>query len=408
MNTNFELKQLNNKDYLEARKLKVRAKCEKLLAALPSFVKDFYLSREGTNEDLTRLAYLKDLKEFFEYEAKILNIKPDEIDIELFEKLTAEDIDIYKIHLLMRNKHATAKRKLASIASFYKFLCIKKGIKNNPTLKIDWPKTEEPNIIWLDGAQIESILSGILANDKQIYYVDDDGNYKISSDSKNQGKNARIKGNFVNNQSKYKVDDISELTKKRREKTKLRDYAMFALFLGTGMRISELISVNAEDVNFRTNTIDIIGKGNRKRTVSFNETVKNALLDYLNKPNGRSALRTKNMTSNALFLASGGNRISAGAVESNVKELVRTYYPYTDTDRDEITGIISSDRFRDKFSPHKLRSTFATRVLKQSGGNLKLTANLSGNSVEVAAKHYAAIKKEEELSFNKEQSLTDF
>lgn len=371
-------------EYLQERDNLTIEKSRKLLADLPPYVKMFYDSKKGAKKELTRYAYVLDIKNFLEYLSPIHHEDVQTFPFEKLGMLSVQDIDEYRNILFKDYKPASVKRKLASISSFYKYLVLAGFVKNNPAAIIDWPKEDNSKaIVFLDDEQTSRLLKGIYANDKQIYYLDEDGNLSVSTRSKDKWQVSRepIKGTPKNKYHDYIVDDISPATKKRREKVKLRNYCIALLFLKTGMRVSELVSIDLGDIDFRNTIINITGKGGKTRPVGFGEPgIVDALKTYINVD--RKALLGKNKGEKALFVSSSGHRITVRNVEIMIKEMVQTY--------------LADDEFvkKEDFSPHKLRSTCATRLLKETEGNIKGVSELLGHkSIEITARRYAAMNQ---------------
>ena len=155
------------------------------------------------------------------------------------------------------------------------------------------------------------------------------------------------------------------------EKNKLRNIAIFTLFLGTGIRVSECVGLNIEDVDFKENRIKIIRKGGKEEYVYFGEDVAEALGNYIEL--SRCEIEPKEGHEHALFYSIQRRRITVRAVE----ELVKDYAA-------QVTSF-------KHITPHKLRSTYGTALYRQTG-DIYLVADVLGhNDVNTTKKHYAAI-----------------
>lgn len=366
-------------EYLIDRDNKNIAKAKALLNELPPYVKQFYDAKKSAKKELTRYAYVQDIKDFLSYLAQIHHKEVKTFPFELLGELTVQDIDEYKNVLLKDYASSSVKRKLASLSTFFKYMVLAGFIKNNPAAIIDWPAEDKSKaIIYLDNEQTAKLLEGIYANNKQIFYLSKDG--ALIENQRKKDKSA-IKGTAKNKYVDYIVGPIDDSTRKRRERVRLRNYCIVLLFLKTGMRVSELVSIDLDDINFKEALINITGKGGKTRPVSFDEDVAiSALRDYISTE--RKSLTAKKTGEKALFVSMRGSRMTVRQVENIIKEMVQTYLADDETLR------------KRDFSPHKLRSTCATRLLKETGNVAGVADYLGHDSPVVTTKHYAAIVKE--------------
>lgn len=157
------------------------------------------------------------------------------------------------------------------------------------------------------------------------------------------------------------------------EKNKVRDSAILILFLGTGIRISELVGLNNEDINFKDNSFIVTRKGGSKSILFFDDDVAAALQRYSDYKD-ESGLA--NGDEDALFLSSQKKRITVRAVENLVQKYAKIVSPLK------------------KISPHKLRSTYGTRLYKATGDIYVVADVLGHKDVNTTRKHYAAISED--------------
>ncbi|MDO8885371.1 site-specific tyrosine recombinase XerD [Candidatus Oleimmundimicrobium sp.] len=136
-----------------------------------------------------------------------------------------------------------------------------------------------------------------------------------------------------------------------------RDKALLEILYGTGVRVSELVGLDVDDVNFSQQEIRVFGKGRKERVVPINQTALNSVKYYLS--NGRKEL-LKNKEKKALLLNRLGERLSDGAVRRILKKYVKQ------------TGVEIG------ITPHVLRHTFATHLL-ESGADLRSIQELLGH-----------------------------
>ena len=367
-----------SKEYLYQRDNKYMAKSQALLDELPYYVKQFYDGKKGSKKEMTRHAYLLDIKAFLTYLAPIHHAEVKTFPIDILGSLTIQDIIDYKDSFGQKYKPATERRKLASLSTFFKYLVVAKVIDNNPVAALEFPTDDKSrNIVFLDNEQTVILLEGILRNDKQLYYRTDE---KELTPSSVPGKGS-IKGIAKRKSTDYIVRNIDDtITKHRREKVKLRNYVITFLFLKTGLRVSELVSIDLTDIDWRNTTITVIGKGGKSRPVGFGEELLvNKLRLYIETD--RKELTKKNPTEPALFVSTRGSRMSVKQVETMIKEMVQTYLA-------DDESIMHSD-----FSPHKLRSTCATRLLEQTGDIKGVSDLLGHDNLNVTSQHYAFLNQ---------------
>jgi site-specific recombinase XerD len=197
-------------------------------------------------------------------------------------------------------------RKLASLKAFFKFSVREGVIDNNPAVLVKSPKTKKRLPIVLSEEQISSVIESI------------DGKTFIAK----------------------------------------RNKAILELFYSTGIRLSELISLNIGDLNFNKMTIQVLGKGNKERIVPFGDSAKSALLNYLEiRQNQFEKVRLEN----PLFISRGGSRIARQTVQMTVRKL------------------LSKVSEEEHLSPHIFRHSFASHLLDR-GADLNAVKDLLGHS----------------------------
>lgn len=316
-----------------------------LLKDLPSFARDYFRAAEATTSTRTRLSYAYDLRVFFQFlmeenpYIKAQSMK--DIPISILDELQAIDIEEYEEYLKVyttgdktfTNKERGIKRKLASLRSFYSYFYKREMIHNNPTVLIDMPKIHDKTIIRLDTDEVALLLD----------YIEHAG------------------------------ESLTGTKKAYYEKTKERDLALITLLLGTGIRVSECVGLDLDDVDFKNNGIKVTRKGGNEMVVYFGDEVEKALRNYLTIRAGITPLAGHE---HALFYSTQKRRITVRAVENLVKKYAR-----------EITTT-------KKITPHKLRSTYGTALYKETG-DIYLVADVLGHKdVNTTKKHYAALDDE--------------
>ena len=223
---------------------------------------------------------------------------------------------------------------MSALRSFYGYYFKRQIISKNPTLLVEMPKLHEKAIIRLDTDEIAMLLD----------YVDHGG------------------------------DNLTGQRKAYFEKTKNRDLAILTLLLGTGIRVSECVGLDLQDIDFKNNGITVTRKGGNQMVVYFGEEVENALKTYLYTTRKQTIPLSGH--ENALFLSTQRKRMGVQAVENMVKKYAREVTP------------------NKKITPHKLRSTYGTALYKETG-DIYLVADVLGHKdVNTTKKHYAAIDED--------------
>lgn len=327
-------------DYYTQRNNKNIVAIEKLLENdLPAFCYDYFLGIDSQTSTLTRLNYAHDLKIFFFFlkERKFRGKDVKDFTLDDLNQVTSNDIEYFlgflshynydgKIHTC--NDRAKA-RKLSSVRAMFKYFFNKGYISVDNSAKVATPKLHEKPIIRLDSDEVYNIID-----------------------------TAESGAGLTTHQMAY------------HEKNKVRDTAILMLFLGTGIRISELVGLNNEDLNFKDNSFVVTRKGGSKAILYFDEDVAAALQRYLEY---KELNETECKEPNALFVSNKSGRITVRAVENLVKKYAKIVSPLK------------------KISPHKLRSTYGTALYKATG-DIYIVADVLGHKdVNTTRKHYAAI-----------------
>mgnify|MGYP003571360422 CR=1 FL=1 len=334
---------MKNKTYFEEREISCVERINAIIKELPYFVEDFFVGVENRTSPLSRLNYAYDLRVFFDFLTKKVfrTKKINEIELADLDNLDASDFEYFLSYLSHytingndeRCTETGKARKLSTLRAFYKYFFNKNKLKANTPTKVAMPKIHEKEIIRLE------------SNEK----VDEVGDML------------------------YVVETGRGLTKKQmafHEQTKTRDIAIITLFLGTGIRISELVGLNVEDIDFKTNSFIVTRKGGNRAVLYFNDEVASALFTYYNERKENKAVSKEE---NALFLSLQNKRISTRTVQELVKKYAKIITPLK------------------KITPHKLRSTFGTNLYRQTGDIYVVADCLGHKDVNTTKKHYAAI-----------------
>lgn len=318
------------------------------LAGLPDFVFTFIQSYYDGESVNTQIAYSIDITTYLTFlqryrypeVAKLEDFTPKHLDA-----VTVDDLINFKAYLreyeiytqtasgetvsrTVQNSSYGINRKLSAIRSLYSYLYKTDKIEKNVTDKITFA-----NI-----------------------------NQKIKKPLTTQ-ETVRILDVIFNGEKYYTGRDLAEY-----QNRKLRDIAIFTTYLGTGVRVSELVNLNVDDLCFDTSSFLVTRKGGEQQEIFMPVQVEQELLAYLEERKKIDAA-----DKNALFLSRLGKRLTVASVERNLKRYCLT------------AGVTH----RDKTRPHALRRTFACRLL-EDGVDIKMVAELMGHkNIEVTHKFYA-------------------
>lgn len=328
--------------YHEEEKKELTIKLRKLLFQLPDFCYEYFRGIEPTTAERTRLGYAHDLMIFFEFmlenlpslEGKTMK----EIQISHLKEITATQLEMFLDYLTyydrggeeFQNGEKGKARKLAAVRSMFKYFYRKQLIPANPASLISTPKIHDKTIIKLDVDEIARLLDQVESGD--------------------------------------------QLTKKQQlyhKSNKTRDLALVTLLLGTGIRVSECVGLDLQDVDFNHNGIKIIRKGGNEAIVYFGAEVREALIDYIKE---RKEIIPMEGHENALFLSMQKRRLTVRSVENLVKKYSQS--------------VIALKHI----SPHKLRSSYGTALYNETG-DIYLVADVLGHKdVNTTRKHYAQLE----------------
>ena len=212
----------NSKNYHDEQNNLNTLKMREVVATLPSFCKQFFRGIQEYTSSRTRLAYAYDIRVFFEFihtansACRSMNIT--DFPLSILDMITREDIEEYLEYITYyvkdnkeySNNERGKKRKLSALKSFYNYFFCEELIKTNPAALVPLPKEHEKEIVRLDIDEVAILLDQVEEGDK-----------------------------LTKSQLKY------------HQKTRLRDVALLTLLLGTGIRVSECVGLDINDVDFR-------------------------------------------------------------------------------------------------------------------------------------------------------------
>ena len=275
-----------------------------ILNKSPNSIKEY-------NYDLMNFLKFIKIQYKLTHEKDYTKINISDLNIDIIKKISVDDIHKYISYMAteLRSKPTTRARKLSSIRIFFKYLSQKaKLIDVNPAQNLETPKL---------GKRLPKYLS--LDESKKLLQV------AQSDDNRN-----------------------SE-----------RDFAIITLFLNCGMRLSELVNINIKDITFSESKLNVIGKGNKERTIYLNNACVSAINQYLLV---RPKEGIKYDSKDALFLSERRERISNRTVQLIVKKELQK------------AGLDIN-----KYSVHKLRHTAATLMYQYGNVDIRALQELLGH-----------------------------
>ena len=284
----------------------------------PPLLRDFlfYMLTIRGRSPKTVDAYYIDLRTFLRYikmhaglmgaATSFSDIQIEDVSLELIQAVTLSDIYSFLNYAMTDrdNQAKTRSRKVSSIRSFFKYLTTKAGVlEENPVKDLEMPGAKKTMPKYLTLEESLELLSAVSSPFPQ------------------------------------------------------RDTCILVLFLNCGMRLSELVGINIQDI--RDNTVRLLGKGNKERIVYLNEACLYALQEYLKiRVPPQNAVHR-----NALFLSKRGARLTTRRVQQIVEDCLRS------------AGL--GDR---GYSPHKLRHTAATLMYQHGGVDIRVLKEILGHA----------------------------
>jgi len=284
----------------------------------PDCLNDFfnYLGTIKGKSPNTIIGYKADLIMFFRFiklykKMVSADIEFEEIDVSDVDKTFLRRITLSDLYAFIsftenyRNNGSYARaRKVASLKSFFKYIHGKtKLIEENPTLELESPKINKRNPLYLTLNESKALLNNITGVNKE------------------------------------------------------RDYCIITLFLNCGLRLSELCSIDISKV--KGDTLTIIGKGNKERTVYLNNMCLKAMNRYMVV---RNESTDKIIDKDAFFISRNNRRINKRTVELLVKKYIK-----------------NAGLDYDKYTPHKLRHTAATLMYKHGNVDIRSLQQILGH-----------------------------
>ncbi len=341
-----------------------------IIPSLPAFCEDFFIGISSVTTVLTRFNYGTDLIVFFNYlvsDGAIfdgMNVR--DITLSDLNTVKGKDIERFVDYIggyytvngdFVKNSDKAKARKLSAVRSLFKYLYTHELIGENVTTKVAMPKLREKEIIRLENDEVQEVFELL---DTESTFISE-------------------QQNAYNNNN-----------------TKVRDNAIITLLLGTGIRVSECVGLNLDDINFANKSFIVTRKGEKESILYLNDEIIDAINAYL--PVRKAQLEKKKISAeevDALFLSLQNKRITVRAVEIMVKKYAQIVTPLK------------------KISPHKLRSTYGTALYRQTNDIYVVAEVLGHKDINTTKKHYAAISEDikksaaDKVNFRKNSSTEE-
>lgn len=332
------------KTFIEERDTTNILRLREVVKELPEFCESFFVGISTRTSTLTRLNYAYDLRTFFNYlmreNRKFRSLNVETFDLRSLERVTSQDIEYYLEYLSLyvsngeerTNTERGKYRKLAAVRSLFKYLYNHEKIDQDVASKIAMPKIHEKEIIRLEANEVADLLDEVES------------------------------GEMLTAQQKafHKLNSI-------------RDVAILTLFLGTGIRISELVGLNVNDINFDNDSFTVTRKGGNRVVLYFSNEVKRALIEYYEI---RRIDKEIPREEEAFFVSIQKRRLGVRSVENLVKKYSRLVSPLK------------------KITPHKLRSTYGTNLYRETQDIYVVAEVLGHKDINTTKKHYAATSED--------------
>jgi integrase/recombinase XerD len=319
---------------------------------IPQFMNDYfnYLDTVRGCSKATIVAYTADLSLFLKFikmykglipkesSVNLLEIPINDLTIDTLKTLELQDLYAFMSYLgkYRANGNYAKARKIAAIRSLFKYLTTKtKVLTTDPTIDMESPKLGKRSPVYLSLEESKTLLDATTSRDKH----------------------------------------------------SIRDHSIISLFLNCGLRLSELCSINISDM--KDDTLSIIGKGNKQRTIYLNKASLKAIFKYLPIRN-EDIDKIHAEDKDALFISGKFGRINKRTVERIVKK-----------------HIGNAGLNKDKYTPHKLRHTSATLMYKHGNVDIRSLQEILGHENIATTQIYTHVDSDELRKAVKANPLSD-
>ena len=353
-------------EYTDKVATEQKAAIERLLELLPPYVREYAEYKEPKLAIKTRREYIQDIFSFFSFMVDVIpeckNYIIKEIPLETLSSLSLDDFSAYERWLMSESKGGgynsptTIKRKQSSLRSFYGYLYASDRIAVNPVAKIESVRVDSN-----DRDEIRVLTD----KERQLFLAAIDKEYEDAVEKLEEAK------------AKAEKNDkpVAEAIRIKPALAK-RNKAIVYLFLGTGLRNSELCAINCEDFSVDNEKINVIRKGkgkNKKKKkeayVLLGTEVIHVLLEYLTEY--REVIGPDTDNYDAMFLSSRHTRITPRAIEQMVEK-------YANEALGKKNGV----------HPHVLRASFGDKYQATYKNILATSEVMNHSSTAVTAQYY--------------------
>jgi len=309
---------------------KAKEKMEKKLSHLPEIFSAFYNWMNARDKSYTTMDnYINHVIEFMNF---YTNGKKNN---KFYSSVTDDDIERYMISIRTKNVNGeivpvgdeNRAAKWSSLSTFFKFLSQKKYIAENPMLLTERPQVKTKHTItYMDSTEIDSVFDR------------------------------------VRNEARPKV--------------KNRDMCVIALGIGMALRVSEIVNINIEDINFKTSSIKIIAKERKAREIKFSENLRNIILIWMKD----RELYFGGNESGPLFITQKKSRMS----DDTARDIVNKY----------------TNHLPKHITPHKLRSSAAMNLHAAGVDLLTISSLLGHENVSTTQRYTRAYEEDKQNATN--------
>ena len=317
--------------------IEIKKKTDELLTDMPEFIKIYVRAIHNAVAPRTVCEYVRDIKNFFEYVCETKNIT--EITPDILGEMKKPDFEAYleylehyeKDSIERTNSRASIKRKMAALRKLYKYLFDCDMIPSNEITKVLLPKLNRKEIVYLNEYEANALM-----------------------------KDAEYGTKMTKKEAEY------------HDKQSVRDTALIALLLSSGIRVSECAELDIDDIDMKSSSVHIIRKGGDEATVYFSDEAAGYIQTYLEQRLAIEGLDDEK----ALFLSSRNKRMSVRTIEVMVKKYAKR--------------TIATK----KITPHRLRASFASKLYMDTSDIYLVAKSLGHVDVQTTSDHYANLDSE--------------